>query len=54
MGGRSADALSRIVGLEPFKLVKLLEEMQKDGIVVSHTTTQRLTVWQLAGVGPGL
>jgi len=49
--------LRRVMGgatveLEPFKLVKLLEEMQRDGIVACHTTSQRLTVWQLEGVGP--
>jgi hypothetical protein len=52
MGGSTVETLSKAVGLEPFKLVKLLEEMQKDGIVGSHTTSQRLTVWQLVGVGP--
>ena len=52
MGGATVEVISKAVGLEPFKLVKLLEEMQKDGIVGSHTTSQRLTVWQLEGVGP--
>jgi hypothetical protein len=52
MGGMSAESIARSVGLEPFKLVKLLEEMQKDGIVGSHTNTHRLTVWQLRGIGP--
>jgi hypothetical protein len=53
LGGASADALSRAVGLEPFKLVKLLEEMQRDGVVASHTNTQRLTFWQLKGTKGG-
>ncbi|MBI3181511.1 MAG: hypothetical protein HYZ28_05155 [Myxococcales bacterium] len=52
MGGASAEALGRAVGLEPFKLVKLLEELQHDGVLVCHTNTQRLTVWQIKGVGP--
>ena len=52
MGGATVEVISRKVGLEPFKLVKLLEEMQRDGIVACHTTSQRLTVWQLEGVGP--
>ncbi len=52
LGGATADALARSVGIEPFKLVRLLEEMQRDGVLLSHTSTQRLTVWRLKGVGP--
>lgn len=51
MGGVTAEALARSVGLEPFRMVRLLEEMQKDGLLMSHTNTQRLTVWRLKGVG---
>ena len=50
--GETAEVLSRAVGLEPFKLVKLLEEMQRDGIVASHTDTRRFVLWKLKGVGP--
>jgi hypothetical protein len=53
MGGASADMLARAVGLEPLKIMKLLEEMQRDGILLSHTNTSRLTVWRLKGVGVG-
>lgn len=52
MGGVSAEALSRTMGLDTFKLLKVLEEMQQDGVLTSHTNTQRLTVWRLKGVGP--
>ena len=52
MGGVTAEALARKVGLEPFRLVRILEEMQRDGLLLSHTNTQRLTVWRLKGVGP--
>ncbi len=51
VGGVSAEALAKNLGLEPLKLVRLLEEMQKDGIVGCHTNTHRLTVWQVAGMG---
>lgn len=54
MGGVSADRLSQAVGLENFKTVKLLEEMQRDGILISHTNTSRLTLWRIKGVGGGL
>lgn len=51
MGGVTADELSRKVGLEKFKTVRLLEEMQKDGILISYNNTQRRQVWKLRGVG---
>lgn len=51
VGGMSAESLARTLGLEVFRTVRLLEEMQKDGLLVSHTSTQRLTFWRLKGVG---
>lgn len=52
LGGASAETLAKAVGLESFKTVKLLEELQRDGILVSHTNTARLTVWRIKGAGP--
>ncbi len=52
IGGASAETLAKAIGLESFKTVKLLEEMQHDGIVVSHTNTARLTLWRIKGAGP--
>lgn len=52
VSGVTAERLSKVVGLEPFKLVKVLEEMQNDGLLNSHTNTQRLTVWQVKGAPP--
>jgi hypothetical protein len=52
LGGSSAETLAKAIGLESFKTVKLLEEMQHDGIVVSHTNTARLTLWRIKGAGP--
>jgi hypothetical protein len=53
IGGASAEALARAVGLESFKTVRLLEELQRDGIITSHTNTARLTVWRIRGAsGP--
>lgn len=51
MGGASAEELARAVGLAPLTTVRLLEEMQKEGILASHTNTTRLTVWRIKGVG---
>ena len=52
IGGASAETLARAIGLESFKTVKLLEELQRDGIVISHTNTARLTLWRMKGAGP--
>ncbi len=52
IGGASAETLARAIGLESFKTVKLLEELQRDGIVVSHTNTARLTLGRIKGAGP--
>ncbi len=54
MGGVTAEDLSRAVGLEPFRMNRLLEEMQQDGVLISHTNTAHKTVWRVKGVGgPG-
>lgn len=48
--GTTVDAMSKVVGLPPFRLNKLLEEMQKDGILESRTDTRRITTWRLKGL----
>ncbi|MFN0062941.1 MAG: hypothetical protein ACKVPX_10545 [Myxococcaceae bacterium] len=50
MVGLSGDALAKAIGIEPLTTVKLLEEMQRDGVLISHTNTERLTLWRLKGV----
>jgi hypothetical protein len=52
LGGVTGDILARAIGLDPFKTSRLLEEMQRDGLLLSHTSTDRKTVWRLKGVGP--
>lgn len=51
LGGLSAEHIAKVIGVESFKTQKLLEEMLKDGILICHTNTQRLTLWRLKGVG---
>lgn len=48
--GAEAELLAREVGMALLKLVKILEELQTDGIVVSVTNTQRKTFWSLKGI----
>jgi len=45
--GLSADALSKAVGIPSLKLLRVLEEMQKDNILESRTDTRRLTTWRM-------
>lgn len=47
--GARVETLAKEVGLTNLRLVKLLEELQTDGVVVSFTNTQRLTIWSLKG-----
>lgn len=49
-GSAGGEALSRAIGLDNFKTFKLLEELQRDGILLSHTNTERLTIWRLKGL----
>ena len=50
MHGMSAERLKRLTGLEMTRLVRLLQEMQEDGILTSHTNSQRQTTWVLKGL----
>lgn len=51
MGGMAAETIARSIGLSGLKTAKLLEEMQRDGILWSHLGNNRLTIWRLKGVG---
>lgn len=49
----SGEQLARAIRLDSFKTFKLLEEMQRDGLIASHTNTQRLTLWRLKSLSTG-
>ncbi len=51
LGGETVDVIARRIGLEPLRTVRLLEEMQADGILASHTSTDRKTMWRVKGTG---
>ncbi len=50
LSGMVADEIAKKIGLDRLKTLGLLEEMQKDGFLESHTTTQRLTMWRVRGL----
>ncbi|PTL84285.1 hypothetical protein [Vitiosangium sp. GDMCC 1.1324] len=49
--GLETPDLAAATGLDRSKLVRLLDQMQQDGVLVSHVTTQRQTVWRVKGIG---
>lgn len=52
IAGLPGDVLAKAVGLDRLKTHRLLEQMQQDGMIVSHTNSQRLTVWRIRGASP--
>jgi hypothetical protein len=52
ISGMPGDLLGRSIGLDRLKTNRLLEEMQTEGLVLSHTNSERLTVWRVRGAGP--
>ncbi len=52
ISGLPGDMLAKAIGLDRLKTNRLLEQMQTEGIVVSHTNSQRLTVWRIRGASP--
>ncbi len=47
LSGVTGESLAKAIGLDNLKTLQLLEELQKDGVVISHTTSSRLTMWRL-------
>ncbi|MBJ6761071.1 hypothetical protein DRW03_31230 [Corallococcus sp. H22C18031201] len=52
ISGLPGDVLAKAVGLDRLKTNRLLEQMQQEGMVLSHTNSQRLTVWRVRGAAP--
>ncbi|WP_167508798.1 MULTISPECIES: hypothetical protein [Corallococcus] len=52
ISGMPGDQLGKTIGLDRLKTNRLLEEMQTEGLVMSHTNSERLTVWRVRGAGP--
>jgi hypothetical protein len=46
-GGTTTEAVGKELGQAPLPMLRILEEMQKEGLVVAHTNTQRQMLWQL-------
>ncbi len=48
--GTTADRLAQAVGTRSFRLLKVLEEMQDEGILETRTDTRRVTTWKVKGL----
>ena len=48
--GATAEQLARAVSLPSLKVLRLLEELQEQGVTESRTDTRRLTTWRLKGL----
>jgi hypothetical protein len=48
--GLPAAMLAGQLGLDTHKTVRLLEQMQQDGVLDSYTNSQRITLWQVKGL----
>lgn len=48
--GMTADSLSKNLGVPSLRLLRILEEMQKDAILESRTDTRRITTWRMKGI----
>lgn len=45
--GVTAEILAKRIDLESLKTARLLEELQKEGLIISSTNTQRITTWRM-------
>ncbi len=47
VGGMTVDDLARAIAVPSLKVLKILEELQKENIVDTRTNTRRLTTWRM-------
>jgi hypothetical protein len=52
LSGLPGEVLARAVGLDRLKTVKLLEQMQQEGMVISYMSSNQMMLWRVRGAGP--
>ena len=52
LSGLPGDMIARAVGLDRLKTVKLLEQMQQEGLVNSYMSSNQMMMWRVRGAGP--
>ncbi|MDC0713877.1 hypothetical protein POL68_35760 [Stigmatella sp. ncwal1] len=51
LSGLPGDVLARAIGLERLKTMKLLEQMQQEGMIISYMSSNRMMMWRVRGAG---
>lgn len=51
LSGLPGDVLARAIGLERLKTMKLLEQMQQEGMISSYMSSNRMMMWRVRGTG---
>lgn len=52
ISGLPGDMIARTIGLDRLKTVRLLEQMQQEGILNSYMSSNQLMMWRVRGAGP--
>jgi hypothetical protein len=52
LAGLPGEVVARAVGLDRLKTVKLLEQMQQEGMVISYMSSNQMMLWRVRGAGP--
>lgn len=52
LAGLPGEVLARAIGLDRLKTVKLLEQMQQEGMVISYMSSNQMMLWRVRGAGP--
>jgi len=51
LAGLPGEVIARAVGLDRLKTVRLLEQMQQEGMVNSYMSSNQMMMWRVRGVG---
>jgi hypothetical protein len=51
LSGLPGDVLARAIGLDRLKTMKLLEQMQQEGMINSYMSSNRMMMWRVRGTG---
>lgn len=52
ISGLPGDMIARTIGLDRLKTVRLLEQMQQEGILNSYMSSNQMMMWRVRGAGP--
>jgi hypothetical protein len=51
LAGLPGEVIARAVGLDRLKTVRLLEQMQQEGMVASYMSSNQMMLWRVRGAG---